>query len=65
MKSKKYSLIGVDGNAYCIMGYVTKAMKESGFSKEERDAYLADAMSDDYNHLLCVSVDIVEQCNER
>lgn len=25
---KKYSLIGVDGNAFSIMGYVRRAMKD-------------------------------------
>ena len=65
MARQKYNLVGIDGNAYSIMGYVTNAMKEEGFSKAERDEYLRDAMSSDYNHLLCVSIDYVEQCNER
>ena len=65
MARQKYNLVGIDGNAYSIMGYVTDAMKEEGFSKAERDEYLRDAMSSDYNHLLCVSIDYVEQCNER
>ena len=65
MTRQKYNLVGIDGNAYSIMGYVIDAMKEEGFSKAERDEYLRDAMSSDYNHLLCVSIDYVEQCNER
>ena len=65
MARQKYNLVGIDGNAYSIMGYVTDAMREEGFSKAERDEYLRDAMSADYNHLLCVSIDYVEQCNER
>ena len=65
MARQKYNLVGIDGNAYSIMGYVIDAMKEEGFSKAERDEYLRDAMSADYNHLLCVSIDYVEQCNER
>ena len=65
MARQKYNLVGIDGNAYSIMGYVTDAMREEGFSKAEMDEYLRDAMSADYNHLLCVSIDYVEQCNER
>jgi len=60
----KYDLVGIDGNAFCIMGYVVKAMKECGFSKSERDAYYNDATSSDYDHLLCVSVGMIDKCND-
>lgn len=63
--AEKYCLVGVDGNAYAVMGYVRNAMKECGFDESEIKAYLDDAMSSDYNHLLCVSVDMVDKCNER
>jgi len=65
MAKKKYNLVGIDGNAYSVMGYVTNAMREQGFSKAERDEYLKKAMSSDYNNLLCVSMDYIEMCNER
>ena len=60
-----YSLIGVDGNAYAVMGYVIRAMRETGFSQEEIKAYQKDAQSDDYDHLLCVSCEMIDKCNER
>ena len=62
---KPYDLVGVDGNAFSVMGYVSNAMQRSGFSAKERDEYLADAQSDDYNHLLHVSVEMVEKVNEK
>lgn len=62
---KPYDLVGVDGNAFSVMGYVSKAMLRSGFSTKERDEYLADAQSSDYNHLLFVSVQMVEKVNEK
>jgi hypothetical protein len=62
---KPYDLVGVDGNAFSVMGYVSNAMRRSGFTSKERDEYLADAQSDDYNHLLVVSVDMVEKVNEK
>ena len=62
---EKYSLVGIDGNAYSVMGYVTKAMKEVGFSKEEQDKYLTDAKSSDYDHLLAVSIGMIDQCNDK
>lgn len=63
--AKKYDLVGVDGNAFSVMGYVRRAMIESGFSREEIDEYIKDATSGDYNNLLCVSVDMIDKCNEK
>lgn len=65
MAKKKYNLIGVDGNAYAIMGYVAKAMKESGFTKEEITKYYDDCRSADYNHLVMASHSMVEKCNKK
>ena len=31
---EKFSLVGVDGNAFDIMAYVKTAMREAGFSKK-------------------------------
>lgn len=62
---KPFDLVGVDGNTFAVMGYVSNAMRRSGFTSKERDDYLADAQSDDYNHLLAVSVDMVEKVNEK
>lgn len=61
----KYTLVGVDGNAYVVMGYVKGAMREVGMSQDEREAYVTDATSGDYKHLLCVSMDMLDKCNER
>ena len=52
-------LIGEDGNAFYIMGAVKKALLKHGVGKEEINEYMADAMSGDYNHLLCVTRDWV------
>ena len=60
-----YDLVEIDGNAFSVMGYVVKAMREQGFTKEDQLEYQHDAMSSDYNHLLCVSVDMIDKCNER
>ena len=60
----KYDLVGVDGNAFAVMAYVLKAMKECKMSKEEQSDYQTKAMSSDYNHLLAVSVEMIDKCNE-
>lgn len=61
----KYNLVGINGNAYNVMGYVSHAMEESGFTKEEVKEYTRDATSGDYSHLLCVSSNMIDKCNER
>ena len=65
MARRKYNLVGVNGNAFAVMGYVTRAMKAEGFSKQEIDEYLRNAKSSDYSHLISVSCDMVDECNSR
>ena len=45
------------------MGYVKRCMREVGMSKEEQITYIKDATSDDYHHLLYVSIEMVDKCN--
>lgn len=52
-------LIGQDGNAFAIMGQVTKAMRRAGISPVHIDEYRTKAMSGDYNHLLQVTFQTV------
>lgn len=61
----KYDLVGQDGNAYAIMGYTQRCMRAEKFTKEEIDAYLKEATSGDYNHLLATSYEFIDQCNNR
>ena len=61
---KAYTLVGVDGNAFAIMGYVRTAMKSAKMTKEDIDAYTKDATSSDYNHLLVVSCEMIDKVNE-
>ena len=61
----KYCLVGVDGNAYAVMGYVQRAMREQGYTKEDCDAYFKRATSGNYDNLLCESVAMIDACNER
>ena len=60
----KYDLVGVDGNAFAVMGYILKAMKECKMSKEEQSDYQSKAMSGDYNNLLAVSIEMIDKCNK-
>jgi hypothetical protein len=44
-------LTGEDGNAFAVMGAVTRAMKRAGHG-DQVDTFRAEAMSGDYDHLL-------------
>ena len=61
---EKYTLVGVDGNAFSIMGYVRSAMKRAQMTSQDIDAYTKDATSSDYNHLLVVSCEMIDKVNE-
>jgi len=53
MKSKvKGRLIGIDGNAFMLMGYFQKLARNQGFSREWIQSILDKAMSKDYNYLV-------------
>lgn len=60
----KYDLVGVDGNAFSVMAYVARAMKEMGYPSDAIDCYKEEARSGDYNHLLCLSATMVDNCNK-
>jgi hypothetical protein len=49
----KVKLTGKDGNAFAILGRVRVALKKAKVPQTEIDAFLSEAMSGDYNNLLC------------
>ena len=53
-------LVNEDGNAFAILGRVSKALRRAGVSKVERDEFMAEATSGDYNHLLKTVMDWVD-----
>ena len=74
---KKFDLVGVDGNAFSIMGYVNNAMREAfykarkeqnelameAYNQKARDAWCKDMMSGNYDRLLALSCAKIEQIN--
>lgn len=59
----EFSLIGVDGNAYSVMGYTARALKRAGL-RDRVDEMRREAMSDDYYHLLSVCDRYIDMANE-
>lgn len=48
-------LSGEDGNAFFIIGRVSKALRRAGVSNDEIAAYRDDAMSGNYDNVLCTT----------
>jgi hypothetical protein len=48
----KVQMVGKDGNAFSIIGRVTKALRNAGIPVEERKKFQAEAMATDYNNVL-------------
>ncbi len=66
-KSKKtvnLDLVGIDGNAYSIMGAFSRQARREGWSQEEIDLVLEEAQSGDYNHLLATIMNYCEPIYE-
>ena len=59
----KYTLVGVNGNAFSVMGYTGNALRKEGLGHlvEEMENK---AVSGNYNNLLCVCMDYVDKANE-
>lgn len=45
-------LIGIDSNAFSILGACTRAMKRARLPESEIEAFTTEATNSDYNHLL-------------
>jgi hypothetical protein len=45
-------LVGEDGNAFSILGRVSRALRDAGAGEEKVGAYMKEATSGDYDHLL-------------
>lgn len=62
---KKYDLVGVDGNAFAVCGYVRNAMKRENYSPDEIKLFTEKATSGDYENLIRVCYNQIEECNSR
>lgn len=59
----KYDLVGIDGNAFAVMGYTARALKNEGL-RDLVDEMYKRAMSGDYDNLLCVCLEYIDKANE-
>lgn len=54
-------LVGLDGNAFSLMGAFQTNARRQGWNKEEIKEVLEKCMSGDYNHLLYTLVEHTEE----
>lgn len=66
---KEYTLEGIDGNSYSIMGYVAKAMKETrkytGYTRNDIDSYIKSSTSGNYDNLVVESMRVLDSINSK
>ena len=59
----RVKLVGEDGNAFAIMGRVRRALIKAGH-KDLAEQYIKEATSGDYDHLLAVTMEYVEEAGD-
>lgn len=59
MKKVKCKLTGEDGNAFAIMGRVSRALKDAGHGDRVKE-YTKEATLGDYDHLLQTSMKFLD-----
>jgi len=65
MKKKvKMQLVGLDSNAYAVMGAFRKNARKQGWTPEEIKVVIDEAMSGDYDHLLATIMDNVDMSDD-
>ncbi len=60
---ERFTLVGVDGNAYSLMGYTAICLRRAGLA-DKIDQMWAEATAKDYNNLVCVCAGYVEMAND-
>ena len=51
-KKVELELVGLDGNAFYLMGAFQRQARKEGWTKEEIEEVLEECRSSDYDHLL-------------
>lgn len=57
-----YTLVGVDGNAFAVMGYTARALKQTGH-RDLVEQMHKEATAGDYDNLLAVCMKYIDIAN--
>ena len=60
---KAFTLVGVDGNAFAVMGYTARALQRAGL-RDKKDQMFKEAQSGNYFNLLAVCDRYIDMANE-
>lgn len=60
-KKVKMTLVGIDGNAFNLMGQFSRNARRQGWTQDEIKIVTDACMSSDYDNLLCVLMDHTEE----
>lgn len=63
-KKVNLNLVGINGNAFSILGAFQKQARKEGWTQEEINLVLDEAKSSDYDHLIRTIVDHCEDFDE-
>ena len=61
MEKVKMKLVGLDGNAFSLIGAFRQNAQRQGWNKEEIQVVMKKCMSGDYNNLLRVLMEHTEE----
>ncbi len=59
-KKVKLELVGLDGNAFALIGAFKAAARRQGWTPDEIKLVQDECMAGDYNHLLCTLMEVCE-----
>ena len=59
-KCVEMDLVGLDGNAFVLMGAFSRNAKKQGWTKDEIDQVINECKSGDYDHLLSTLITYTE-----
>ena len=60
-KTVTLSLVGLDGNAFALMGAFQRQARKEGWTKEEINVVMIECRSGDYDHLLQTLVMVCDE----
>jgi len=52
----QFQLVGIDGNAFSILGKAQREARRAGLSKEQIEEYINEATSGDYNNVISTTM---------
>lgn len=61
----KYTLVGVNGNVFAVLAYVSECMRKEGHPRQEIQEFTSNCLNGgyDYNQIICMCADKIDELN--